>query len=134
MKHKWRVLKICWKNKLVWQGIIHDWSKFHPIEFFPYANRFFSNRSLTPIQEQQWQKALLHHYQKNKHHWNHWVVDQKEKKAIPMPEKYIMEMVCDWRAMNPADPDDSKQWYQKKQHKMILDPESRKFLEKILEL
>jgi len=86
------------------------------------------------IQEQRWQNALLHHYRKNKHHWNHWVIDFKRKKAIRMPEKYIIEMVCDWRAMNPADPDDAKQWYKQKRTKMTLHPESRIFLEKILKV
>ena len=51
-----------------------------------------------------------------------------------MPEKYIMEMVCDWRAMNPAEPNDARQWYLQKRDKIILHQESRKFLEKILKV
>lgn len=40
LNHKLNVLIECWKEGLYIQGIVHDWSKFSPAEFFPYAKNF----------------------------------------------------------------------------------------------
>lgn len=44
-RHKWFVFVECFKFGLLWQGLIHDWSKFLPDEFIAYAN-FFGNNIL----------------------------------------------------------------------------------------
>lgn len=46
IRHKWYVMLACFErrnihNGMVWLGIIHDWSKFRPSEFFPYAEHFY---------------------------------------------------------------------------------------------
>lgn len=41
LEHKLNVLIECWKEGVFLQGIIHDWSKFSPQEFLPYAKKFF---------------------------------------------------------------------------------------------
>ena len=97
--HKLKVLIECWKERLYIQGIFHDMSKFSPKEFFPYTKKFFSDTKLTDAEELEWKYAWLHHQHKNKHHWNYWVVNQHSREAVPMPTKYLLEMICDWRAL-----------------------------------
>ncbi|WP_445490962.1 DUF5662 family protein [Niallia sp. 03133] len=48
----------------------------------------------------QWKYVSLHHQHKNKHHWEYWVIDPNNNQALPMPRKYIMEMICDWRSFS----------------------------------
>ncbi|MBY6036683.1 hypothetical protein KUV80_08465 [Fictibacillus nanhaiensis] len=98
LDHKLNVLVECWKEGLYIQGITHDLSKFSPVEFFPYAQKFFSDK--TEDNELQWQYAWLHHQHKNKHHWNYWVVNQMTREAVPMPKKYVIEMICDYRSLS----------------------------------
>ncbi|MFK0522316.1 DUF5662 family protein [Paenibacillus illinoisensis] len=100
LNHKLNVLIECWKEGLYIQGIIHDWSKFLPAEFFPYAKKFYSGIPLTLEDELKWQYAWLHHQHKNKHHWEYWVINPNTKEALPMPKKYVIEMVCDWRSFS----------------------------------
>lgn len=95
LDHKLNVFIECWKEGLFIQGITHDLSKFSPKEFFPYAKKFFSDGELSTDDEMKWKYAWLHHQHKNKHHWEYWVVNPNTKQALPMPRKYLVEMVCD---------------------------------------
>ena len=69
----------------------HDASKWSKEEFEPYANRFFGER--TPEVEEVFEKAWQHHWQNNPHHPEYW-------NGRPMPEDYIIEMICDWWAFS----------------------------------
>jgi hypothetical protein len=100
LDHKLNVLIECWKEGLYVQGITHDCSKFSPKEFFPYAKKFFSDGELSIVDEMKWNYAWLLHQHKNKHHWEYWVVNPNTKQALPMPRKYLIEMVCDWRSFS----------------------------------
>ncbi|WP_422661504.1 DUF5662 family protein [Paenibacillus sp. EC2-1] len=97
--HKLNVCIECWKEGLYLQGIVHDFSKFSPKEFVPYARKFYSTRKSEET-ELQWKYAWLNHQHKNKHHWEYWVVNPNSNEVLPMPEKYIIEMVCDWRSFS----------------------------------
>ncbi|MHA7966732.1 DUF5662 family protein [Paenibacillus sp. CAU 1782] len=99
LDHKLNVLIECWKAGLYVQGIFHDMSKFLPQEFFPYALKFYSNQKGEGI-ELRWKKAWLYHQNHNKHHWEYWIVNKYTKEALPMPEKYLIEMVCDWKSFS----------------------------------
>ena len=68
-------------------------SKFSPQEFFPYALKFYSNQK-DENTELRWKKAWLHHQNYNKHHWEYWIVNKNTREALPMPKKYLIEMVC----------------------------------------
>ncbi|WLR56685.1 DUF5662 family protein [Mesobacillus subterraneus] len=132
LDHKLNVFVECWKEGLYIQGITHDLSKFSPKEFFPYAKKFFSNEELSPLEEMKWKYAWLNHQHKNKHHWEYWVVDPNKKLALPMPRKYLVEMVCDWRSF-------SRKWGRKVKisnldltDKIILHPDTKTELEKIM--
>jgi hypothetical protein len=100
LNHKLNVCIECWKEGLYFQGIIHDLSKFSPVEFFPYAKKFYSGKPLTVEEELKWKYAWLRHQHSNKHHWEYWVMNPNTKEALPMPKKYIIEMVCDWRSFS----------------------------------
>lgn len=41
IRHKWFVFLACCHRRMYWLGIIHDWSKLLPSEFFPYAKHFY---------------------------------------------------------------------------------------------
>ncbi|MFT9497496.1 DUF5662 family protein, partial [Anaerosolibacter sp.] len=87
---------------------------------------------LSPLEDMKWKYAWLNHQHKNKHHWEYWVVDPKNKLALPMPRKYLVEMVCDWRSL-------SRKWGRKVKisnldltEKIILHPDTKTELEKIM--
>ncbi|MGO4273894.1 DUF5662 family protein [Paenibacillus sp. TAF58] len=135
LDHKLNVLIEYWKEGLYLQGIIHDMSKFSPIEFFPYARKFYSKHQDENI-ELKWKNAWLHHQNCNKHHWEHWIVNKHTKEALPMPKKYLIEMVCDWRSF-------SRKWGRKVKEtnlvermitsdKIILHLKTREELEKFI--
>ncbi|WP_079508910.1 DUF5662 family protein [Mesobacillus jeotgali] len=132
LEHKINVLVECWKEGLYIQGLTHDLSKFSPKEFTPYARKFFLRKELSEEDELWWKYAWLNHQHKNKHHWEYWVVDPNKKLALPMPRKYLIEMVCDWRSF-------SRKWGRKVRpgvidpgQKIILHPDTRKELESIM--
>ncbi|MFT9599393.1 DUF5662 family protein [Mesobacillus sp.] len=132
LEHKINVLIECWKEGLYIQGITHDLSKFNPKEFLPYTKRFFLDRKIDSIDEMKWKFAWLHHQHKNKHHWEYWVVDPNQKLALPMPRKYLLEMVCDWRSFSRRWGRKVKRSNLKLTEKMILHPETRDALEMII--
>jgi hypothetical protein len=136
IQHKWFVLLVCWRNGLYWQGIVHDLSKFSPIEFYAYSWNFFA----IPLEvagsgdkyKNLFQYAWLHHQHHNKHHWNYWVVDQDKKEALPIPDKYLREMLCDWAAMSRKFGDTPQEFFNKNRYKMVLHPETVAIIERKL--
>lgn len=127
LQHKWYVFCECWKEGLCIQGIFHDMSKFSKIEFISYAWHFFSKEKKYPGQNREhFQYAWLHHQHKNKHHWNYWVYDQANQKALEMPYKYMVEMICDWRAMGRKFGDTAKDFFIKHEHDIILHPATKR--------
>ncbi|WP_354437439.1 DUF5662 family protein [Paenibacillus sp. DS2363] len=99
VEHKLNVLIECWQEGLYVQGLIHDISKFFPQEFIPYAIHFYSEQKDEDT-HLRWKNAWLHHQNHNKHHWEYWIVNRNTKEALPMPTKYLIEMVCDWRSFS----------------------------------
>ncbi|MCP4373369.1 MAG: hypothetical protein GY797_35505 [Deltaproteobacteria bacterium] len=138
LQHKWYVFIECWKEGLYWQGIVHDMSKFSLAEFPAYANNFFSSLAEQAETKGEIKKAFsyawLHHQHHNRHHWNYWVVTQHKKEALPMPEKYILEMVCDWRAMSHKFGDTAQEFFEHHHHRMVLNPETLTRIEQILDV
>ena len=145
--HKLFVFLACFKMKVpIHLALWHDMSKFTPTEWTPYVYQFFntdgSKRNVRDAsgaydpnkQSIDFQKAWLHH-QKLKHHWQSWVSigDGGSLNALPIPEIYLREMIADWigagRANGKADPHG---WYVGNRHNLILHPESRRMLEKLL--
>ncbi len=154
IQHKWYVGQECWRRGLYWRAIKHDWSKFFPSEFIPYA-RYFYGEWLTWEQakrlecypysltkegiESAFDKAWLMHQHRNSHHWQHHVLreDDGGTKVLMMPVRDMYEMVSDWigagRAINPhiafdrTDPfRETRKWYLKNEDRIMLHPETRR--------
>jgi hypothetical protein len=53
-----------------------------------------------------------------------------------MPDKYIIEMVCDWvgagKAQGYNKPNEVQDWYNKNKNNMILHPVTREKIEKMI--
>ncbi len=143
LRHKYFVFVECLKFGLIWQGLIHDWSKFLPDELIPYANYFYGgdtrkDRFYTPSQgTYEFNVAWMKHQHRNPHHWQHWVLqeDDGDRFALEMPVNYAKEMVCDWRGAGMAQGfSDTLAWYLKNKDKMILASATRLYVESLLEV
>jgi len=100
--HKYLVTKMCFEVGLYKQGILHDLSKYHPIEFFPGIVYYQGNRS--PIAREKeingLSKGWLHHKGRNPHHFEYWIDYTMNKgtasiAGMKMSKKYVAEMVID---------------------------------------
>ena len=101
--HKWLVLQGCFRVGLYWQGICHDLSKYAPVEFMAGAKYYQGTRSPNAAEREDkgYSEAWMHHKGRNRHHCEYWTDMNRETKVyapIPMPRKYLAEMVMDRRA------------------------------------
>ena len=97
-KHRKEVRKLCFQCGLYWQGLTHDLSKYSPVEFWNGVKYFTGTASphVGERQEKGFSEAWVHHHNRNKHHAEYWQDIRNGKHcSIPMPEKYLYEMVCD---------------------------------------
>lgn len=104
-KHKFYVMIFCFKCGLYKQGLLHDLSKYSPIEFLSGVKYFNGKRSPIDIEksEKGYSAAWQHHKGRNPHHWEYWIdnIGSNAKlgnppDAINMPLDYVLEMICDW--------------------------------------
>ena len=74
-KHKFYVMKFCFKCGLYKHGLLHDLSKYGKTEFFSSAKYFQGTSS--PIDAEKNEKgyslAWQHHKGHNPHHWEYWI-------------------------------------------------------------
>lgn len=99
-KHRHKVLKYCFLSGLYFQGLVHDLSKYGPVEFFRGAKYYVGTKSPISLERQSkgFSEAWLHHKGRNKHHPEYWVDLNKttnQYEPIPMPNRYIGESFCD---------------------------------------
>lgn len=104
-KHKYWVFHYCRRAGIIWQGITHDLSKFSPVEFWEGVKYWQGNRS--PIdackEVNGYSTAWMHHKGRNRHHVSYWVDDLLHGgRAIEMPGKYFVEMICDYLGAGKA--------------------------------
>ncbi len=95
-KHKRLVFIHSFKCGIVWQGIIHDLSKFSPEEFFESVKYYQGNRSPIGVCRRATgiSRAWLHHKGRNKHHIEYWTDFDLPENPV-MPYKYAVECICD---------------------------------------
>ena len=126
-RHKWFVFCECVRRGHPLMGLMHDWSKFRPSEFVAYAHHFNG-----PGDPEGFDLAWLRHQRRNKHHWQWWVLREDEggRKALAMPSRHRVEMLCDWigagRAYGNAD---TYGWYASNVETMFLHPATQKWIE-----
>lgn len=103
--HKYWVLYYCCKFGIVWRGIKHDLSKFHPIEFFESIKYYSKDSSPIPRckADKGYSLAWQHHKGHNDHHYEYWIDNlDSDGTPIEMPINCVLEMVADWMAAGKA--------------------------------
>jgi hypothetical protein len=150
LRHKWSVFLACRVYGVsLWRAVIHDWTKFLPIEWSAYALNFFNadgtrcdvrdkSGAYDPTaQPSAFQRAWLHH-QRNRHHWQSWILigDYGNLQARPIPEMFIREMVADWQGAGMAISGRATPhiWWEANKHKMFLHQETVQMIERLLSL
>lgn len=144
LRHKFYVWREGRKLGLSWWILlIHDWQKFTPTEWSPYVWSFYGPWKYS--ERPQWlvdsfNRAWLHHIHYGPHHWQHWLLvyddDKEAEEALPIPERYTVEMLADWRAAGLAitGQDNTKEWYLKRRERFqrVIHQDARKWIEKQL--
>ena len=102
-KHRWLVRDGCFRVGLYWQGLVHDLSKYSPAEFLVGAKYFQGTRSPNAAEREEkgYSEAWMHHKGRNRHHYEYWTDMNNQTRyyeSVPMPRKYLVEMVMDRRA------------------------------------
>ena len=144
--HKWFVLRA---GRMIgvslWRLIIHDWSKFMPIEFFRYARYKYQDGV-----RKEWAIGWLHHFHCEAHHAEHWIVlwhgdpdfyseigyqDIAKYVAVkPMPEIYVREMLADMHATSKQVTGswDISKWLNKNGPKIHFHDETITLIDKVM--
>lgn len=137
-RHKWYFLVASWRlDYPLLPALFHDLSKFRPSEWFPYAKTFYGPGGEKRYQESpDFMRAWNAHQKRNKHHWQCWVLlmDNGGVVELPMPERYIFEMVADWLAAGRAITGrwEGYGWYEGNKDRMRLHQTTRLWVEAIL--
>lgn len=139
VEHKWNVFIECMKAGLWIHGFTHDLSKFYPSEFIPYS-QFFHSKDRTKTYKQSdetdlnFLKGWCLHQKRNKHHWNYWVSVTRKNEIfpIPMPKKYVIQMIADWMGMSRKFGDNPADYYKKNKNTFILHHETIEIIERHL--
>lgn len=98
--HRHLVCKGCFRVGLYWQGLTYDLSKYSPTEFRVGAKYYQGTCSPNAAErkEKGYSEAWMHHKGRNRHHWEYWTdMDMSTGKyvSVPVPRKYLAEMVMD---------------------------------------
>jgi len=118
----------------------HDWSKFSLTEFIPYANWFQSklgsryvetpfphgNNDIHQEYKANFDKAWVHHYENNKHHWKFF--SKLGNSRYEMPLIYIIEMIIDWSAMSRKFGDSPLKFFNLNKNKIQITKETKETL------
>lgn len=101
--HRWLVRDGCFRVGLYWQGLTHDLSKYSPTEFLSGVKYYQGTRSPNSAEREAngFSQAWMHHKGCNRHHYEYWTdlsLKTRRYESVPMPRKYLVEMVMDRRA------------------------------------
>jgi len=148
VRHKWYVFLECIKLGIPWRGLIHDWHKFLPGEWFPYVY-FFHNSDGSNKQvrgktgyykpddtgDPAFDLAWFRHQKRAWHHWQSWILPMTDgtTKVLAMDDASRREILADWRGagLSQGKPDTAA-WYEANGGKLRLHPETRAWLEEQL--
>ena len=141
--HRHLVMAGCFKVGLYRQGLLHDLSKYAPVEFLVGAKYYQGDMSPNNVEREKTGVSLawLHHKGRNKHHFEYWIdygLDGKGMTGMKMPVNYVVEMYCDRVAacknyQKEAYTDKSAlEYYLKGKHKYMMHEETEKLLENML--
>ena len=144
LTHKWFVMILCFKEGLIWRGLVHDMSKFLPSEWFPYVEFFHGPNGVkndngpSPKTKERFKRAVDLHYSRNRHHADHWKqtfqdFNRAEMTYCPiMGKRDVMEMLCDWHAAGRTQVGPTHagwgqvaEWFRENKNKIPLHPITR---------
>lgn len=118
----------------------HDESKRTAAEYDAYDRYFYGGNKEDKDVKDAFDIAWLHHIHENPHHWQHWVLLEDEggvskPKALPIPYRYILEMICDWWAFSWKSGNlyEIFDWYKDHEGKMLLEAGTKKKVDDILD-
>lgn len=143
-KHKYWVSYYCFKAGIPWRGILHDLSKFSPVEFWEGVKYYQGTSS--PINackaDKGWSKAWLHHKGRNDHHYEYWQDNfDNGGEILLMPKGPAVELICDYLGAGRAYmgkeftyAKEYKWWMEKKMKPMAMHPKIREFVEYTLQV
>lgn len=100
IRHKWFVFVAgirFVKGIPIYRLILHDMSKFNPVEFVNYA-KFYKSKDGKKDNKGNFVIAWMHHQKRNKHHPEYWTthgVFEWANGSVDMPEIHVREWVAD---------------------------------------
>ena len=146
-RHKWIVMKNCFRIGLYRQGLLHDLSKYSPAEFKTGVLYYQGTRSPNAAEKEEkgYSEAWLHHKGRNKHHFEYWTVvstaaDHWQIGGVKMPVNYFAEMVMDriaaskiylGREYTDAAP---YRYFSRSKDYLVMHPETKAMLERVLRM
>ena len=122
---------------------MHDWSKFHPIEFWESVKYYQGDKSPIPIckKENGISYAWQHHKGHNPHHYEYWT-DNFDGKSTPtyhkIPYEYLMEMMADWFAAGRTyigknfTVQDEITWWKSKRESIAIHPATLEWIDQFM--
>ena len=142
-RHRWLVRQGCFRVGLYWQGLTHDLSKYSPTEFRVGVKYFQGDKSPNGAErnDKGFSEAWMHHKGRNKHHYEYWTDMSpvtRNYDAVPMPRKYLVEMVMDRRAAcmvyqgEKYSDGSALEYFMKSRERELMHPKTRMELEYIL--
>lgn len=147
LHHKNLVRHYCFRAGLYKQGIMHDWSKYSPVEFINSVRNFQGGKKSPNFGEKAtkgYSSSWLHHKGRNRHHFEYWIDftlnPDEGLQGMPMPTRYVLEMFCDRIAAsknyNHKNYDDSfpLAYYEKNKSHYILHKDTKELLERLLHM
>ena len=144
-KHRFLVMGGCFRVGLIWQGLTHDLSKYSPTEFFVGVKYYQGNRSPNAAEREDrgFSEAWIHHKGRNRHHYEYWTdmdMQTRQYVSVPMPRKYLVEMVMDRRAAcktyqgKAYHPSSAWEYFDRSREKNLMHPKLRTELEYLLRM
>ena len=144
-KHRNKVIAHCAKAGILWRGLMHDLSKYSPVEFWNGARYYTGDKSpnVGERQSKGYSVAWLHHKGRNRHHFEYWTdYNAIDRRTVPvkMPLKCVAEMFCDRVAASKiykgkeykcSDPYD---YFLAGRATRFIHPETDNFLERLLKM
>ena len=120
-------------SEFYWLLEWHDSTKYGPDEYGAYEAYFYGERD-----EESFNFAWLHHINRNRHHWQYWLlVNDDHGKMVPleMPKVYALEMIADWWSFSwrSGKLDEIFAWYDEHKDGIILHDKTRAFVESTLD-
>ncbi|MBO5998732.1 MAG: catalase [Lachnospiraceae bacterium] len=145
-RHRHLVCRYCFRIGLYRQGLMHDLSKYSPVEFWSGAKYYQGNRSPNVAERLDTgvSKAWLHHKGRNRHHLEYWIdyCLQPDGGTVmdgcKMPIRFVAEMFCDRVAacrvyLKDKYTDASAyEYYARSKGRLLIHPETAAELEKML--